>query len=237
MRRCLVGIALIAAVVPGIAMAQRAAGPDWRRLATAPDRGRLRAWRSAWTEALNAVRGDPAGAGMAAIARDPALFDPDRTMAGAMPPVGDYDCRMVKLGRRRSVGAVYAEQSWSRCRIDDGDRSDDGRPNDRAARRLTGLDGRQRPVGLLHPDTDARAVFLGSMTLADERPLDYGKDSGRDMVGMMERIGPTRWRLVLPRPAYQSILDLLELRPAGQRGGADAGLGRTGEGRAGSVAR
>jgi hypothetical protein len=48
------------------------------------------------------------------------------------------------------------------------------------------------------------------------------------MVGMMERIGPARWRLVLPRPAYQSILDLLELRPAGQR---DA------MGNAGSVAR
>jgi len=163
---------------------------------------------------------------MAAIARDPLFFDPDRVLTGAMPPAGDYDCRMVKLGRLGRlghVGAVYAVQNWSRCRIDGaGDHGDAG------ALRLTGLDGQQRPVGLLHPDTDARAIFLGSMTLADERPLDYGRDTGRDMAGIVERIGPERWRLVLPRPAYQSILDLLELRPAGQRDVAD---------KAGSVAR
>jgi len=220
-KRCLFGVVLLATMPAAGAVAQRTDGVDWRRLATAPDRSRLRAWRSAWTEALGEARTDRAAA--AAIMRDPALFDPDRTLAGAMPPAGEYDCRMVKLGRRGSVGAVYAAQDWSRCRIAAGDPSDDA-----AARRLTGLDGRQRPIGSLYPDTDARAVFLGSMTLADERPLDYGRDAGRDMVGMVERIAPARWRLVLPRPAYQSILDLLELRPAGQRVGA---------GKAGNVAR
>ncbi len=138
-----------------------------------------------------------------------------------MPPPGDYDCRMVKLGRRGGVGAVYGDQDWSRCRVGASERAGD-------AQGLKGLDGRQRPVGTLYADTDARVVFLGSMTLADERPLAYGRDTGRDMVGMVERIGPARWRLVLPRPAYQSILDLLELRPTGQRGA---------DGSAGSVAR
>lgn len=221
MRRCLVGLVLLATMPATGAVAQHANGVDWRRLATAPDRSRLRAWRSAWTEALGAARTDRTAA--AAIMRDPPLFDPDRALAGAMPPAGEYDCRMVKLGRRGNVGSVYAAQDWSRCRIAAGDPSEDT-----GALRLTGLDGRQRPIGSLHPDTDARAVFLGSMTLADERPLDYGRDAGRDMVGMMERIGPARWRLVLPRPAYQSILDLLELRPAGQRAAA---------GKAGNVAR
>ena len=221
MRTWCAGIAMLATMLPCGAGAQRSGGGDWRRLATAPDRSRLRSWRSAWTEALAAARTDAAGA--MAITGDPALFDPDRTLATAMPPTGDYDCRMIKLGRLGSVGAVYAEQDWSRCRIGD----DDASPG-ATGRRLTGLDGRQRPVGLLHPDTEARAVYLGSMTLADERPLDYGRDTGRDMVGMMERIGPARWRLVLPHPAYQSILDLLELRPAGQRAAA---------GKAGNVAR
>lgn len=221
----LAGLVLIAAILPNGAAAQRTDGSGWRRLATAPDRSRLRSWRSAWTEALGAVRGDRAG--MAAIARDPALFDPDRPLTGALPPVGDYECRMVKLGRLGRVGAVYAEQGWSRCRIDDDDRREAT-----GARRLIGLDGRQRPVGLLYPDTDARSVFLGSMVLADERPLDYGRDTGRDMVGMMERIGPTRWRLVLPHPAYQSVLDLMELRPAGQRATAAEAAGS-----GGSVAR
>ena len=160
-------------------------------------------------------------AGMAAIAGDPALFDPDRTMTGAMPPVGDYDCRIVKLGQTGNNRQGYTAQDWSRCRIDPAPDDDGG-----GLYQLTALDGRQRPIGLLYPDTDARSVFLGALTLADERPLDYGRDQGRDMIGLVERIGSERWRLVLPHPAYQSVLDLLELRPAGQRAGSAGNVAR-----------
>ncbi|WP_152998778.1 DUF4893 domain-containing protein, partial [Sphingopyxis sp. H115] len=31
----------------------------------------------------------------------------------------------------------------------------------------------------------------------------------------VERIGDNRWRLVLPAPAYESLLDVIELVPAG----------------------
>jgi hypothetical protein len=215
----LAALSLIVALCPAGAGAHQTIDPDWRRLATASDRTRLRQWRSAWGEALAMARRDRAG--MVAIAGDPVLFDPDRTMTGAMPPVGDYDCRIVKLGHVGNNRQAYTAQDWSRCRIDPAPDHDGP-----GLFHLTALDGRQRPIGLLYPDTDARSVFLGALTLADERPLDYGRDQGRDMIGLMERIGADRWRLVLPHPAYQSVLDLLELRPAGQRGGSAGSVAR-----------
>ena len=39
-------------------------------------------------------------------------------------------------------------------------------------------------------------VFLGTMMLGDEtRALDYGRDPVRDVAGLLERVGPRRWRL------------------------------------------
>ncbi|MDB5668625.1 MAG: hypothetical protein JWL74_1575, partial [Alphaproteobacteria bacterium] len=35
----------------------------------------------------------------------------------------------------------------------------------------------------------------------------------RDMAGIVERIGDRRWRIVLPRPSFESIVDVLELVP------------------------
>ena len=58
-------------------------------------------------------------------------------------------------------------------------------------------------------------IFLGSLALGNEtEPLAYGEDPGRDMAGVMERIGPLRFRLVVPRPSTGSILEVLELTPA-----------------------
>ena len=38
-----------------------------------------------------------------------------------------------------------------------------------------------------------------------------------DVAGYVERIGPNRWRLVMPAPAFESKLDVLELTPGGVR--------------------
>ena len=60
-----------------------------------------------------------------------------------------------------------------------------------------------------------RQVFFGTLVLGDEiRALGYGRDATRDMAGAMERIGPQRWRLVLPYPRFESTLDVIELTPA-----------------------
>jgi hypothetical protein len=45
--------------------------------------------------------------------------------------------------------------------------------------------------------------------------MQYGRDSERDVAGYVERIGPNRWRLIMPRPAFESVMDVMELVPAG----------------------
>ena len=75
--------------------------------------------------------------------------------------------------------------------------------------------GSQRPTGLLFPETDTRGVFLGTLVLGDETsPLRYGVDANRDIIGYVDRIGDRRWRLVLPYPRFESLLDVVELVPA-----------------------
>lgn len=162
-------------------------GTPWRSMATEADRQRLRELRPAWMEALAA----------AGPTQDRALFNPDLAMEGPLPPAGVYRCRFVKLG-----GSVrYVAREWGGCRIE-GDA-------------LIRADGPQRLMGRLYPDGPSRGIFLGTLRLADERrPLPYGRDRARDMIGAVERIGPARWRIALPRPRFESTLDLIELVPA-----------------------
>ena len=77
------------------------------------------------------------------------------------------------------------------------------------------LSGSQRPVGLIFGNDNFRQIFLGTMMLGDERrPLDYGRDADRDMAGAIEKVGPERWRLILPFPRFESMMDVIELVPA-----------------------
>lgn len=178
-------------------------GSDWRTVVTAADRVRLRRWRSAWVTALDQVR----AAGHAGdVAGDAALFEPDRALADPMPPAGDYRCRVFKLGSQGAAGLGYVAYPAFQCRV-----SGDGAPL-----RFAKLTGSQRPVGRIFASEPARAVFLGTIVLGDEsRTIDYGRDTTRDMAGFVERIGTRRWRMLLPYPAFESTLDVIELVPAG----------------------
>jgi hypothetical protein len=158
---------------------------DWRQVATRADRGRLREWRSAWMAALSG-----------ATTRDP-LFDPDRALAGSLPPSGAYRCRRIRLG-----GAGAGTRDWGRCRIASvGDEW-----------RLTSDEAGQRAEGVIYPDTDVRSVFLGTWRMADERrAIAYGRDEHRNLPGVIERVGAGRWRLVLPYPGFGAVLELVEM--------------------------
>lgn len=173
----------------------------WRAVATEQDRERLRSWRKAWIEALPAARATAAGG----IAAQGALFEPDQALLRAMPPSGDYKCRTFKLGSQPAGIDGFMAYPWFNCRVGlDGE-----------IPTLVKLDGSQRPVGRLYAETDARVVFLGTLQLGDERTsLSYGQDDKRNMAGYVERVGTTRWRLVLPYPAFESQLDVIELVPA-----------------------
>jgi len=73
----------------------------------------------------------------------------------------------------------------------------------------------QRPVGTIFADNGRRMIFLGTMMFGDEtRALRYSRDQQRNMIGIVERVGDARWRLVFPRPHYESLLDVIELTPS-----------------------
>jgi hypothetical protein len=87
---------------------------------------------------------------------------------------------------------------------------------ERALQRLAKLSGPQRYVGLVFPGDPLRSVFLGTEVFADEnRALQYGQDELRDVVGYVERIGPNRWRLIMPQPHFESQFNVMELVPQG----------------------
>lgn len=175
---------------------------DWRKTATARDEDRLRDWRSAFVKALERAR---ASGNADSIAREGPLLDPDAALDNAAPAPGPFRCRVIKLGGKGSLMTDYVVYPAYPCTIT-------------AEGEVMGFAkavGSQRPIGLFFPADNRRMIFLGTMMLGDERrPMEYGRDSTRDMAGALERIGPKRWRLILPRPNFESMMDVIELVPA-----------------------
>ena len=185
---------------PGVVIAQPAS--DWRAVATASDRERLREWRTTFVSALQQARA--AGNG-SEIAAEGALLEPDAALPGGPIPNGQYRCRVTKLGAQSEGLLDYVAYPYFSCRI-------------RQERELQGfakLTGSQRQLGLIFPGDPLRQVFLGTLVLGDEdRAMQYGSDRERDVAAWVERIGPSRWRMVMPRPAFESQLEVMELVPA-----------------------
>jgi hypothetical protein len=178
---------------------------DWRQVATANDRKRLRDWRSAFVEGLAAARKSGYGA---EIAREGALIDPDAALTGGPIPNGSFACRVIKLGAKSPGMLDYVNYPPFVCRIQ----------QERDLQGFAKLTGSQRPVGLIFPGDALRQIFLGTLVLGDEREArQYGQDETRDLAGFVERIGPNRWRLVMPSPAFESRIDIIELVPEGAR--------------------
>jgi hypothetical protein len=175
---------------------------DWRAVATDSDRERLREWRTAFVDALRAAR---AAGHTAEIAGEGALLEPDAALGGGPIPNGDYRCRVTKLGAKVSGLLDYVSYPAFKCRI-----SQAGQLQDFAK-----LTGSQRQIGSIFPGDPLRQIFLGTLVLGDEtRALQYGRDTERDVAGYVERIGPNRWRLIMPRPHFESVMDVMELVPS-----------------------
>jgi len=199
----------LAVVLAGCGTVRQSAGMlpqwsnDWRQVATANDRKRLRDWRKAFVDGLDAAR----KAGHSAeIAREGALLDPDAALAGGPIPNGSYACRVIKLGAKSQGLLDYVSYPPFVCRIG----------QERDLQGFAKLTGSQRPVGLIFANDALRQIFLGTLVLGDEREArQYGQDETRDIAAFVERIGPNRWRMVMPRPAFESQVDVVELVPAG----------------------
>lgn len=174
---------------------------SWRAVATEQDRVRLRGWYGAWKDALSDAR----ARGFAAqIASEGVLLEPDAALLRPELPMGNLRCRTVKLGSR-SGRPGFVAYDWLPCQIG----------NDGGTVSMITTRGAQRMNGQVFPDNLRRQIFLGTLLLGEESmALDYGSDRLRDMAGIIERIGDRRWRMVLPSPAFESLLDVIEIVPA-----------------------
>ena len=200
-------VALLALAVGGCAIPRDAVpaartAATWRSVATDADRERIRGWRTSWLAALQKAR---AGGHSADLAREGALLDPDSALNNPLPPAGDYACRTIKVGSQSAEsGLDYIAYPTFRCRI-----SSYG-----SITHFTKLNGSQRPIGVILPDSDRRSIFLGTLQLGDETgALQYGRDRERDMAGLVERVDERRWRIAFPSPYFESLLDVIELTP------------------------
>jgi hypothetical protein len=175
---------------------------DWRQVATGDDRKRLRDWRTAFVAALGSAR----QAGHSAeIDREGVLLQPDAALGGGPIPNGTYRCRTIKLGTKSPGMLAYVAYPAFTCRI----------RQQKDLQDFAKIGGSQRQVGLIFPGDVLRQVFLGTLVLGDERrAMQYGQDDTRDVAGFVERIGPNRWRLIMPQPHFESQMDVLELVPA-----------------------
>lgn len=176
--------------------------PAWRDIATEADRERLREWRQAFDKAIAAAKRSGHAAELAA---EGALLMPDAALANPAIPDGRYKCRVIKMGAKGEGLLDYIAYPAFDCVIG----------HDGSLQRFDKVNGSQRHVGILYAQDAMRMVFLGTLALGDEtRAMQYGQDESRDVAGYLERIGPARWRLVIPSPHYESLTDVLELVPA-----------------------
>lgn len=178
------------------------ASADWRQVVAPADAAALGRLDQAWR--LGRAEAEDKGFAAQVEALGP-LVDPNAGLEGRLqPPPGDYRCRTIKLGSNSPGGPGYLEYPFFACTIEltpGGDLI------------LTKTTGSQRTRGLLYPDTDRRLVYVGAAAWSAQETTypAYGDERIRDQVGVFERIGSNRWRLVLPWPRVDSKLEILEL--------------------------
>jgi hypothetical protein len=177
----------------------------WKAVATDADEDRIARLGLAWQEALADARKSNDGD----VRREGALLRPRAALPRPAPTPGSYYCRLIKLGKATAKSRAYEGFKPFFCYVEvEGD-----------LLTIVKQTGSQRPAGRLWDDDDpTRLVFLGSLALGDAQSLvAYGDDPKRDMAGVLERIAPFKWRLVIPWPQSTSKLDVFELTPVAQQ--------------------
>ncbi len=174
---------------------------EWMSVATPQDESRLGRVGLAWASALaEAKRRHPAE-----VRREGLLLEPRVGLAAPAPTPGSYNCRLIKLGKGTRKAPAFERFKPFFCYVEvEGE-----------LLTIVKQTGSERPAGRLwQDDMPNRLIFLGSLALGnEEQPLAYGDDPKRDMAGVLERIAPFRWRLVIPWPQGTSKLDVFELTP------------------------
>lgn len=178
----------------------RASGSDdWRSLVSAEDASRLGRLHQAWR--LGRAETEERGFSDEVEALGP-LVDPNAGLSGGLQPApGEYRCRTFGLGAQDAADPAYRAAPWKPCRFEltqGGDLIFAGET----------LGGR------LYADTPRRLVFLGAGHGTGRAHPTYGESAARNRIAVLERIGPSRWRLSSPWPGQGGKMELLEIVPA-----------------------
>jgi hypothetical protein len=174
----------------------------WKAVASPGDQDRIDrlglAWQQSLMEAKKKYKRD--------IAAERDLLEARSALPRPQPTPGSYNCRMISLGATDSKAPAFQKFKPFFCYV---------LTDENGVLTIVKQTGSQRPAGRLWDDDDPRRmVFLGSLALGDEKePLAYLEDPSRDMAGVFERIGPFKWRLVIPWPRNGPMLEVFELTP------------------------
>lgn len=198
---CATKPALPPGVTPSVEVGPPLKSEAWKAVATDADEDRIARLGLAWQEALAEAKKTNPGD----VAKEEKLLLPRAALPRPAPTPGSYNCRMIALGKATPKGKAYESFKPFFCYVQVED--------DQLT--IVKQTGSQRPAGRLWDDDDAnRMVFLGSLALGDEEaPLAYGDNPKRNMAGVLERIAPFKWRLVIPWPQSNAKLNVFELTP------------------------
>lgn len=178
----------------------------WMAIASPADQQRLANITGAWAAGLADARNADF---ITAVREEGTLLQTDAGLARPSPTPGSYNCRLVRLGSAGKGKPAVEKFKPFFCYVQvEGD-----------LLTIVKQTGSSRPAGRLWEDEDQnRLIFLGSLALGDEEaPLAYGEDPKRDMAGILERIGPFVWRLVIPWPQDGAKLHVFELTPVAEQ--------------------
>jgi hypothetical protein len=191
---------------PVISVAAPTKAQTWMGIASPADVQRLANVTGAWAAGL----ADARKANFISALRDEGeLLKTDAGLPRPAPTPGSYNCRLVRLGSAGKGKPAFEKFKPFFCYVQvEGD-----------LLTIVKQTGDTRPAGRLWEDDDPlRLIFLGSLALGSEdSPLAYGEDPKRDMAGVLERIAPFKWRLVIPWPQDGAKLNVFELTPVAEQ--------------------
>lgn len=191
---------------PVVTLEPQSKADKWKGVASAEDADRIHRIEAAWLDSLAEAR---SGGFRNEVAAEGDLLRPSAALPRPAPTPGSYECRLIRLGRHTTKTRAFEKFKPFFCYVEvEGD-----------LLTIVKQTGSRRPAGRLwEDDTPTRLIFLGSVALgSEEQPLAYGENQERDMAGVFERVGPMRWRLVIPWPRGQSKLDVFELTPVAEQ--------------------
>lgn len=172
----------------------------WRQIALNDDVQLLDTIEARWQQALDAL----GPATRKAADAEGALLDPAAALDHPMPTPGSYKCRVVRVQMDERPARRLRAYPEFFCYIRaEGDQ-------------LTFLKqtGTDLPAGWLFPNGARRIVFLGAQQdEPGDGKLGYGVERTRDRAGVIERIGPFRWRLAMVVTGDPQRFDVYEFKP------------------------